>query len=94
LERLKGIEGIKIFGEYAEKIPTYSFLLKNIHPLDAGMVFDKLGIAVRTGTHCAQPLMRAFGIDGTIRASFTFYNTKEECDLLIDAIERVKIMFE
>ena len=88
-ERLPGIEGLKIYGNSVRKIPTFSFLIKGIHPSDAGMILDKMGIAVRTGTHCAQPLMARYGIDGTIRASICFYNTKEEIDTLIDGIDKV-----
>ena len=69
-----------------------SFLIDNIHQYDAGMILDKMGIAVRTGTHCAQPLMTRFGIDGTIRASMSFYNTVEEIDKLAAGIETVKEM--
>ena len=69
------------------------FLLKNIHQYDTGMILDKMGIAVRTGTHCAQPVMDRFGIDGTIRASMCFYNTREEIDILAAGIEKVIEMF-
>ena len=65
-----------------------------IHPYDAGTIIDKLGIALRTGNHCTQPLIESFKIPGTIRASFSFYNTKEEIDIMIEAIKRVKVMFE
>ncbi len=92
-ERLGGIEGMRIFGQASEKSAVLSFLVGNIHHYDMGMLLDRFGIAVRTGHHCAQPLMRAFGIEGTVRASFSFYNTKEEIDVLADAIERIKKMF-
>jgi cysteine desulfurase / selenocysteine lyase len=92
-ERLSGIKGLKIFGNSDKKIPTISFLLKDIHQYDTGMILDKMGIAVRTGTHCAQPLMDYYGIDGTVRASLCFYNTKEEIDILAAGIEKVKNMF-
>lgn len=92
-KKLLDIEDLRIYGESENKIATFSFLIDKIHPLDAGMVFGKLGIAIRTGTHCAQPLMRELGVDGTIRASLCFYNTKEEVDLLVEAINRVKTMF-
>ncbi|HUX57936.1 MAG TPA: SufS family cysteine desulfurase [Bacteroidales bacterium] len=92
-ERLSGINGLKIYGNSSRKISTISFLLKDIHQYDAGMILDKMGIAVRTGTHCAQPVMDNFNIDGTIRASFCFYNTKNEIDTLISGIEKVKSMF-
>jgi cysteine desulfurase/selenocysteine lyase len=72
---------------------VFSFLLNNIHPYDAGMVLDKLGIAVRTGTHCTQPVMDHFNITGTIRASMVFYNTTQEVDMLVYALDRVKKMF-
>jgi len=93
-DRLSAIEGLKIYGTSPEKISTISFLLKGIHQYDTGMILDKLGIAVRTGTHCAQPVMDRYGIDGTVRASICFYNTKEEIDLLATGIEKVKKMFE
>ena len=92
-ERLSAINGLKIFGNSTQKIPTMSFHLKNIHQYDAGMILDKMGIAVRTGTHCAQPVMERFGIEGTIRASLCFYNTKEEIDSLVIGIEKVMSMF-
>jgi cysteine desulfurase/selenocysteine lyase len=92
-ERLSGIKGLKIFGNSVRKIPTISFTLEGIHQYDAGMILDKMGIAVRTGTHCAQPVMQHYDIDGTIRASLCFYNTKEEIDTLADGLEKVKKMF-
>jgi cysteine desulfurase / selenocysteine lyase len=91
--RLSAIEGLKIYGTSERKISTISFLIINIHQYDTGMILDKMGIAVRTGTHCAQPVMDRFGIDGTVRASLCFYNTKEEIDALADGIEKVKRMF-
>jgi len=91
--RLSAIEGLKIYGTSDRKISTISFHLKDIHQYDAGMILDKMGIAVRTGTHCAQPVMDRYGIDGTVRASLCFYNTKEEIDILSDGIEKVKSMF-
>lgn len=92
--RLKEIEGLFIYGSAAEKISVLSFILEDIHPYDAGMIIDKYGIAIRTGTHCAQPVMDRFGIRGTIRASLAFYNTREEIDRLCEAIEKVKQMFK
>ena len=92
-QRLSAIKGLKIFGTSPNKIPTISFHLNNIHQYDAGVILDKMGIAVRTGTHCAQPVMDRYGIDGTIRASICFYNTKEEIDSLVTGIEKVKVMF-
>lgn len=93
VKKLSLIEEVKIYGNVPDKISIISFLIDGIHQYDTGMVLDKLGIAVRTGTHCAQPVMDYFGIDGTVRASMCFYNTKEEIDILIDGIEKVKSMF-
>lgn len=92
-ERLSGIKDLIIFGNSEKKISTISFHIKNIHQYDTGMILDKMGIAVRTGTHCAQPVMEHFGIDGTVRASLCFYNTMEEIDSLAGGIEKVKTMF-
>jgi cysteine desulfurase/selenocysteine lyase len=92
-QKLNNIEGLKIYGTAPEKAPIISFLLNNIHPYDTGMVLDKLGIAVRTGTHCSQPVMDIFEIEGTVRASLAFYNTKQEIDLLCDGLMKVKQMF-
>ena len=91
--RLSEIKGLILFGQAKEKITVLSFLLEDIHPYDAGMIIDKHGIAVRTGTHCAQPVMDRFGIRGTIRASLAFYNSREEIDRLCRAVEKVKEMF-
>jgi len=93
-EQLSKIKGIRFFGTAEDKIATFSFLLENIHPYDTGMILDKMGIAVRTGTHCTQPLMQHFGIEGTVRASMAFYNTREEVDLLCNGLERVKKMLK
>jgi len=92
-ERLSAISGLTIFGNTDKKISTISFLLNGIHQYDTGMILDKMGIAVRTGTHCAQPVMDFYGIAGTVRASLCFYNTKEEIDALAEGIEKVKSMF-
>ena len=92
-ERLSNIDGMRIFGQAAEKSGVLSFLISDIHPYDIGMLLDRLGIAVRTGHHCAEPLMHLLGIDGTVRASFALYNTKEEVDALVEGIERVRKMF-
>ena len=92
-ERLSSIKGLKIYGTAKEKISTISFLLENIHQYDTGLILDKMGIAVRTGTHCAQPVMDRYGIDGTVRASLCFYNTRDEIDSLAAGLERVKLMF-
>ena len=93
MQRLKQIEGMRIFGEAEHKSSVISFLVGNIHHLDMGTLLDRLGIAVRTGHHCAQPLMFRLGIEGTVRASFGLYNTKEEIDVLAAGIERVSRMF-
>ena len=93
-EQLSKIEGMRFFGTAENKIATFSFLLNNIHHFDTGMILDKMGIAVRTGTHCTQPLMQRFGIEGTVRASMAFYNTREEVDLLCNGLERVKKMMK
>lgn len=92
-QRLKEINGMRIFGEAEHKSSVISFLVGNIHHLDMGTLLDRLGIAVRTGHHCAQPLMIRMGIEGTVRASFGLYNTKEEIDMLAAGIERVSRMF-
>nr|WP_315203152.1 cysteine desulfurase [uncultured Flavobacterium sp.] len=91
-KRLLEIDGLIIFGTAAEKTSVVSFNIEGIHPYDIGSIIDKLGIAVRTGHHCAQPIMNFYGIPGTIRASFSFYNTKEEIDIMVDAVKKAKIM--
>ncbi|HSN49933.1 MAG TPA: cysteine desulfurase [Bacteroidales bacterium] len=91
--KLSEIEGLTLIGTARKKTSLVSFLLDNIHPYDAGTILDKMGIAVRTGNHCAQPLMKWFNIPGTIRASFAFYNTVEEIDQLAESIGVVKKMF-
>ena len=91
--RLSALKDLILYGRSDRKISTISFLIKDIHQYDTGMILDKMGIAVRTGTHCAQPVMDRYGIDGTVRASLCFYNTKEEIDALCDGIEKVKSMF-
>ena len=93
MQRLKEINGMRIFGEAEHKSSVISFLVGNIHHLDMGTLLDRLGIAVRTGHHCAQPLMIRMGIEGTVRAAFGLYNTKEEIDKLAAGIERVSRMF-
>jgi cysteine desulfurase/selenocysteine lyase len=90
---LKKIEGLQIIGDIPNKAGVISFNLEGIHPYDAGTIIDKFGIAVRTGNHCAQPVMDRLQIQGTIRASFAFYNTKEELDMLVEAIKKVQEMF-
>ena len=93
-ERLSGIRGLRVYGTSGRKIAIISFLLSNIHQYDTGLILDKMGIAVRTGTHCAQPVMSRYGIEGTVRASLCFYNTMEEIDMLGTGIEKVISMFE
>lgn len=92
-EQLSNIEGMRIFGQSENKDAVISFLVRDIHHLDMGTLLDRLGIAVRTGHHCAQPLMTHYGIEGTVRASFGIYNTKEEIDVLVAGIKRVSGMF-
>jgi cysteine desulfurase/selenocysteine lyase len=91
-KRLLEIEGLKIYGTAKEKTSVVSFNIEGIHPYDIGTIIDKLGIAVRTGHHCAQPIMDFFKIPGTIRASFAFYNTKEEIDVMVEAIKKAQMM--
>ena len=93
MARLSEIEGMRLIGTAKEKTSVVSFLVGNIHHFDMGTLLDRLGIAVRTGHHCAQPLMIRLGIEGTVRASFALYNTKEEVDILINGINRVRSMF-
>jgi cysteine desulfurase / selenocysteine lyase len=90
---ISSIGGVTIYGNSSNKISVISFLIDGVHQYDAGMILDKMGIAVRTGTHCAQPVMDRFGINGTIRASFCFYNTRKEVDALATGIRKVIDMF-
>lgn len=92
-EQFKQLPGMQIYGNAQNKSAVLSFLVKGIHHYDMGLLLDKLGIAVRTGHHCAQPLMQALGIEGTVRASFSFYNTEQEVDQLVAGIKRVSGMF-
>ncbi|MBP5764727.1 MAG: cysteine desulfurase [Bacteroidales bacterium] len=92
-DEFQRIPGMRIFGNAAEKSAVLSFLVDGIHHYDMGLLLDKLGIAVRTGHHCAQPLMESLGIEGTVRASFSFYNTQEEVDALVAGVKRVCKMF-
>ncbi len=92
-KRLNEIDGLRIYGEAKDKSGVISFLVNDIHPFDLGTLLDRLGIAVRTGHHCAQPLMEYYGIEGTVRASFALYNTKEEVDSLVDGLNKVLKMF-
>nr|WP_304234994.1 cysteine desulfurase [Jiulongibacter sediminis] len=89
-DRLEAIEGLKIVGKAREKVSVISFVMDGIHPQDIGVLLDQQGIAIRTGHHCTQPLMQRFGIVGTSRASFAVYNTKEEVDLLVEGLAKVK----
>lgn len=92
MKGMSAIEGLRILGTADKRISLFSFLLEGVHTYDAGMILDKMGIAVRTGTHCNQPVMDHFGVDGTIRASFAFYNSKEEVDQLVEGIKRTQQM--
>ena len=91
-KRLLEIEGLTIYGTSENKASVISFNIAGIHPYDIGTIIDKLGIAVRTGHHCAQPIMNFFNIPGTIRASFAFYNTKEEIDIFVEAVKKAHMM--
>lgn len=91
-KRLSEIEGLRIYGNTKNKASVVSFNIDGIHPYDVGSIIDKLGIAVRTGHHCAQPIMSFFCIPGTIRASFSFYNTKEEIDAMVEAVKKAQTM--
>ena len=93
MEQMRTIDGIRLFGEQEGKDAVVSFLVGDIHHMDMGTLLDRLGIAVRTGHHCAQPLMDRYGILGTVRASFALYNTKEEVDALVAGVKRVAQMF-
>ena len=93
MRRLREIKDMRLFGTAPDKDAVVSFLVGDIHHLDMGTLLDRLGIAVRTGHHCAQPVMTRMGIEGTVRASFSFYNTREEIDALCEGIERVSAMF-
>ena len=91
-QQLLQIEGLKIYGTAKEKTSVISFNIEGIHPYDIGTILDKMGIAVRTGHHCAQPIMDFFKIPGTVRASFAFYNTKNEIDALVEGVKTAKMM--
>ena len=91
-QNLLQIEGLKIYGTAKEKTSVISFNIEGIHPYDIGTILDKMGIAVRTGHHCAQPIMDFFKIPGTVRASFAFYNTKAEIDALVEGVQKAKMM--
>ena len=91
-ERLEQIEGLRIYGNAEHKCPLVSFTVEGTHPYDVGMILDKLGIAIRTGHHCAEPVMTHFGVTGMCRASIGMYNTLEEVDALAKGIERAVMM--
>lgn len=91
-QKLSEIEGLKIYGTAKHKTSVISFNLEGIHPYDVGTILDKMGIAVRTGHHCAQPIMDFYKIPGTVRASFAFYNTKQEIDALVEGVKKAKLM--
>ena len=93
-EKIKEIEGVRIIGEAKEKSGVLSFVVEGVHPYDIGMMLDKLGIAIRTGHHCAEPLIDHYGIPGTARASFAFYNTKAEIDYFISSLKRVLMILK
>ena len=92
--KLSEIEGLKIYGNAKRKAAVISFLIEGIHHYDTGMILDKMGIAVRTGHHCTQPLMDRLGIPGTVRASFAVYNTKEDIDRLVEGVKRAAKMLK
>lgn len=92
-DRMKEVGEMRIYGEAKQKASVLSFLVDEVHPYDAGTILDRLGIAVRTGHHCTQPLMERFGIPGTVRASFALYNTREDVDALVAGVRKVKEMF-
>ena len=93
MEQMQTIPGIRLFGTTPDKDAVVSFLVGDIHHLDMGTLLDRLGIAVRTGHHCAQPVMDRLGVQGVVRASFALYNTKEEIDALVSGVKRVATMF-
>ena len=93
LERLRAIPGLRVYGDATARGAVVSFNVDGIHPLDLGTLLDRLGIAIRTGHHCAQPLMARCGVEGMARASFALYNTREEVDALAEGIARVRRMF-
>jgi cysteine desulfurase/selenocysteine lyase len=93
MEQMRTVEGMKIYGESDKKDAVISFNIEGIHHLDLGTLLDRLGVAIRTGHHCAQPVMQRFGVEGMARVSFALYNTKEEIDAFIAALRRVQKMF-
>ena len=93
-EEIKKIDGIKIYGDLQKKTAVISFNIKNVHPYDIGSILDQMGIAVRTGHHCAQPIMDYFEIPGTVRASFSFYNTFDEIDIMVKGVQKAIKMLQ
>ncbi len=93
MQQLKTLDNIRFIGTAPEKTSVISFIFNDIHPYDTGTILDKLGIAVRTGHHCAQPVMDYFGVPGTVRASFAIYNTRDEIDILVEGLKKVREMF-
>ena len=92
IEGLSKIEGMRFIGQAPERSGLVSFIIDGIHPYDLGTIIDKMGVAVRTGHHCAEPVMTRFGIPGTVRASFAVYNTLEEVEVLVKAVEKAANM--
>ena len=93
-EKLSGVEGLEVVGQAGNKAGVISFTMDGIHPNDIGTLIDHYGIAIRTGHHCAMPAVKYFGLPATARASFGIYNTPQEVDLMVDALERIRSMFE
>jgi cysteine desulfurase/selenocysteine lyase len=93
-DKLLEMDNVTVYGNTDQMCGAVSFNLDNIHHYDTGLILDKMGIAVRTGHHCAQPLMRSLGIEGTVRASFALYNTKEDVDMLVEGINKVEMMYK
>jgi cysteine desulfurase/selenocysteine lyase len=92
-EKVSAISGVRLIGTAKEKAGVLSFVMEGVHPHDIGTILDQQGIAIRTGHHCAQPVMQRFGVDATARASFGLYNTKEEIDALVKGIHKVREVF-
>jgi cysteine desulfurase/selenocysteine lyase len=93
VEKLSALSGVRLIGTAKERAGVISFVIENVHPHDVGTILDQEGVAIRTGHHCAQPIMQRFGIPATARASFAFYNTKEEVDALVNGITKVQEVF-
>ena len=91
-EQLSEIDGIRFIGEAERRSGLVSFIIDGIHPYDLGTIIDKMGVAVRTGHHCAEPVMTRFGIPGTVRASFAMYNTMEEVEIFVNAVKKAAMM--